>query len=59
MNSAHLVDLVRPQTDYMAFTPTELLQISSVIRPAAVAPAEDAGAEDASAPPSTVDPDAG
>jgi hypothetical protein len=55
MNSAHLVDLVRPQTDYMTFTPTELLQISSVIRPAAVAPAADAG----SAPPDAVEPDAG
>jgi hypothetical protein len=59
MNSAHLVDLVRPQTDYMTFTPTELLQISSVIRPAAVAPAADAGAEDASTPPGTVERDAG
>ena len=59
MNSAHLVDLVRPQTDYMTFTPTELLQISSVIRPAAVASAEDAGAEAGSAPPDPVEPDAG
>jgi hypothetical protein len=51
MNSAHLVDLVRPQTDYMTFTPTELLEISSVIRPAPVAPATDAGAEAGAAPP--------
>jgi hypothetical protein len=59
MNSAHLVDLVRPQTDYMTFTPTELLQISSVIRPAAVAPAADAGAEAGSTPPEAIEPDAG
>jgi hypothetical protein len=59
MNSAHLVDGVRPQSDYMTFTPTELLQISSVIRPAAVAPTDDAGAADASAPPGTVEQDAG
>jgi hypothetical protein len=59
MNSAHLVDLVRPQTDYMTFTPTELLQISSVIRPAAVPPAADAGAEAGSAPPDAVERDAG
>lgn len=55
MNSAHLVDLVRPQTDYMTFTPIELLEISSAIRPAAVAPAADAGA----APPDAVEQDAG
>jgi hypothetical protein len=59
MNSAHLVDLVRPQTDYMTFTPTELLEISSIIRPAAVAPAPDAGAEAGSAPADAVEPDAG
>lgn len=61
MNSAHLVDLVRPQTDYMTFTATELLEISSVIRPAAVAPAPaaDAGAEAGSAPPDPVEQDAG
>jgi hypothetical protein len=59
MNSAHLVDLVRPQADYMTFTPAELLQIASVIRPAAVAPAEDAGAEDGAAPPGTGEQDAG
>jgi hypothetical protein len=59
MNSAHLVDLVRPQTDYMTFTPTELLEISSIIRPAAVAPAADSGAEAGSAPPDAVEPDAG
>jgi hypothetical protein len=59
MNSAHLFDQVRPQTDYMTFTPTELLQISSVIRAATVAPATDAGAEAGSAPPAAVEPDAG
>ena len=59
MNSAHLVDRVRPQTDYMTFTPTELLEISSIIRPAAVAPAADSGAEAGSAPPDAVEPDAG
>lgn len=59
MNSAHLVDLVRPQTDYMTFTPSELLQISSVIRPAVVAPAPDAGADAGSAAPDAVEQDAG
>jgi hypothetical protein len=59
MNSAHLVDLVRPQTDYMTFTPTELLQISSVIRPAAVAPAADAGADAGPAAPDAGEQDAG
>ena len=59
MNSAHLVDLVRPQADYMTFTPTELLEISSIIRPAPVAPAADAGADAGSAPPDAVEPDAG
>ncbi len=59
MNSAHLVDLVRPQTDYMTFTPTELLEISSVIRPAPVAPATDAGAGAGSAPQDAGQQDAG
>ena len=59
MNSAHLVDLARPQTDYMTFTPTELLEISSIIRPAPVAPVEDAGAEAGSAPPDAGERDAG
>jgi hypothetical protein len=59
MNSAHLVDLSRPQTDYMTFTPTELMEISSIIRPAPAAPATDAGAEAGSAPPAAVEPDAG
>lgn len=59
MNSAHLVDRVRPQTDYMTFTPAELLEISSIIRPAAVAPAADAGAEAGSAPQGPVGQDAG
>lgn len=56
MNSAHLVDLVRPQSDYMTFTPTELLEISSVIRPAPASPAADAGADAGSAPPGSVAP---
>ena len=51
MNSAHLVDRVRPQTDYMTFTPAELQEISSIIRPAPVPPAEDVGDEAGSAPP--------
>lgn len=58
MNSAHLVDVERPQTDYMTFTPTELLQIASVIRPAAGARAADAGAEAGAAPPDAGEPDA-
>lgn len=61
MNSAHLVDLVRPQADYMTFTPSELLEISSVIRPAPIAPAADAGADASSEPPppDAAAPDAG
>jgi hypothetical protein len=59
MNSAHLFDLVRPQTDYMTFTPTELLEISSIIRPATVAPPADAGAEAGAAPPDAGEQDAG
>lgn len=59
MNSAHLDDLVRPQSDYMTFTLTELLEISSSIRPATVAPAADAGGEAGSAPPDAGEPDAG
>ena len=63
MNSAHLVDVVRPQTDYMTFTPAELLEIESIIRPAAatpvaVTPAGDAGADAGPAPPD-VERDAG
>lgn len=58
MNSAHLLDLVRPQTDYMTFTPIELLEISSIILPAAVAPAVDASAEAGSAPPDAGEQDA-
>lgn len=59
MNSAHLVDLARPQTDYMTFTATELLELSSVIRPAPVAPAGDAGTDAGSTPPNAGTPDAG
>jgi hypothetical protein len=59
MNSAHLVDLVRPQADYMTFTPTELLEISSVIRPATVAPVADAGADAGSGSSDAAEPDAG
>lgn len=58
MNSAHLVDRVRPQADYMTFTPTELLEISSIIRPEPVAPA-DAGADAGPAPPDALEQDAG
>jgi hypothetical protein len=42
-----------------AFTPTELREISSIIRPAADAPAADAGAEAAPAQPDAVEQDAG
>lgn len=59
MNSAHLVDLVRPQSDYLTFTPGELLEISSAIRPAPAPPAADAGTDASPAPPVAADADAG
>jgi hypothetical protein len=59
MNSAHLVDLVRPQTDYMTFTAAELSEISSVIRPAPVVPAPEPSADAGAVPLDAGAPDAG